>query len=85
MIKHDEKSNGQSWELEVTCKSKEYLDAIVEAILSFGMFDFDVEVVEWFSETDGRYLVLIYGSWFSNLNKLSKKLAKIENKLDNFK
>lgn len=33
MIKSDENSNAQSWELEISCKNKKYLDAVVKAIL----------------------------------------------------
>ena len=28
MIKLDEKSNAQAWELEVTCRNKKYLDEV---------------------------------------------------------
>ena len=85
MIKSDEKSNAQCWELEVTCKNKKYLDAVVEAILKYGMINFEVENVECISndgEWDGRYLVLMWCSWFNNLKNISKDLAKIEKRLE---
>ena len=81
MINTDEKSNGQSWELEVTCKNKKYLDAVVKAILKYGMIEFQVTTVECFHthpEWDGRYLVLMWCSWFHNLKDIAKDLAKIE-------
>jgi len=86
MIKSDIKSNAQNWELEVTCKNKKYLEAVVKAILKYGMIDFEVENVECISNSDvwdGRYLVLMSCSWFSNLKAISNDLAKIENKLNN--
>ena len=81
MIKEDEKSNSQSWELEVTCKNKEYLDKVVKAILKYGMINFEVECVECLSNMDGwdgRYTVLMWCSWFNNLSKLAKDLKRIE-------
>ena len=85
MINTDEKSNAQSWELEVTCKNKIYLDAVVEAILSYGMIEFEVRSVECLSNVDGwdgRYTVLMWCSWFSILKNIAKDLAKIEKKLE---
>jgi len=86
MIHIDEKTNAQGWELEVACKNKKYLKAVVKAILKYGMIDFEVETVEYsgYNETewDGRYTVLMWGSWFSILKNVSKDLAKIEKKLD---
>jgi len=85
MIKSDEKSNAQSWELEVTCKNKEYLDAVVGAILKRNTINFEVEnidVTSSYEKFNGRYLVLIWSSWFSNLKDLVKDLAKIERNLD---
>jgi hypothetical protein len=85
MIKTDEKSNAQSWELEITCKNKRYLDAVIGAILKYGMIDFEVECVEFFShpdEKDGRYTVFMWCSWFHNLKSIAKDLAKIEKELD---
>jgi len=85
MINSDEKSNAQTWELEVTCKNKKYLDAVVGAILSHGMIEFEVRIVECHSNHegwDGSYTVLMWCSWFSNLKSISKDLAKIEKKLD---
>ena len=86
----NENSNAQSWELEITCKNKKYLDAVVAAILKYGMMNFQVESTECFSNVDengnpswdGRYLVLIWCSWFDNLAKLSNDLAAIENKFE---
>lgn len=88
MIKVDEKSNGQSWELEVTCKNKKYLDAVVNAILSYGMIEFEVRSVECLSNEDGwdgRYTVLMWCSWFYHLKDIAKDLAKIEKKFEEFK
>jgi len=85
MIKTDEKSNAQSWELEVTCKNKLYLDAVVGAILKYGMINFEVESVDCHSNEDGwdgNYTVLMWCSWFNNLKSISKDLANIEKKLD---
>ena len=63
MIKSDDKSNAQSWELEVTCKNKKYLDAVVDALLKYGMINFEVECVEGNPDHegvwDGRYVVLM--------------------------
>ena len=84
MIKVDEKSNAQSWELEVTCKNKKYLDEVVKAILSYGMIDFKVENVECLSNYDGWeciYTVFMWCSWFNNLANISKDLKKIEKRL----
>jgi hypothetical protein len=85
MVNTDEKSNAQSWELEITCKNKKYLDAVVKAVLKYGMMNFEVESIECTTNHehwDGRYLVLIWCSWFSNLSDLAKDLAKIEKKLE---
>lgn len=84
MIKVDENSNAQSWELEVTCKNKKYLDAVVNAILKYGMIDFQVENTECISNTDvydGRYTVFMWCSWFNNLKNIATDLADIENSL----
>jgi len=48
MIKFDEKSNAQSWKLEVTCKNKKYLEEVVKVILKYGMVDFNVENIDFF-------------------------------------
>lgn len=89
MLELDEKSNANAWELEITCKNKEYLDKVVLAILEIGMLSFKVENVECIGnhpEWDGRYTVLIWCHWFSNLHKLTSKLKKIESKfIDNGK
>ena len=85
MINTDEKSNAQSWELEVTCKNKKYLDAVVAAILKYGMIDFEVTNVECITNDeywDGRYIVFMWCSWFNNLRKISKDLWKIEKKFE---
>ena len=85
MINTDEKSNTQSWELEVTCKNKEYLNQIVSIILSVGIIEFEVNTVDgYFNEDDvweGRYLVLLWCSGFTNLNHVSKEFAQIEDSL----
>jgi hypothetical protein len=88
MINTDEKSNAQSWELEVTCKNKEYLKEIVSVILSYGMINFQVENVEFHNYDDSfeaRYLVLMWGSWFHILGNISKELSEIEDKFENLK
>ena len=84
MIKLDEKSNAQSWELEITCKNKKYLDEVVKAVLSYGMIDFEVENVECLSSSDGwegRYTVFMWCSWFNILASISNDLKKIEKSL----
>lgn len=84
MIKLDEKSNAQSWELEITCKNKKYLDEVVKAILKYGMIDFEVNNTECLSNTDewdGRYTVLMWCSWFNNLKNITTDLAEIEERL----
>lgn len=87
MIKVDPESNAQAWELEVTCKNKEWLEEIVSAILRYGMIEFEVNTVglphhtepgEW----DGRYTVFMWCSWFGNLNNITKDLAEIEARFD---
>lgn len=86
MIKSDATSNAQSWELDVTCKNKKYLDSVVGAILSYGMIDFQVECVECLSNHDGwegRYTVLMWCSGFGNLKEIAGDLAKIEKEFEN--
>lgn len=87
MINTDEKSNAQSWELEVTCKNKNYLDEVVKAILKYGMINFEVNNVDGYmnckDEWEGRYVVLMWCSWFANLKDIANDLAEIEKKLDN--
>jgi hypothetical protein len=86
MINTDEKSNAQSWELEVTCKNREYLNRVVEAILKHGMIEFEVNLVEGCGNHEGvwegRYTVLMWCSWFSNLKNMVDDLAEIEKELD---
>jgi hypothetical protein len=85
MIKTDENSNAQSWELEITCKNKKYLDEVVKAILKYGMINFEVNVGDCITnheEWDSRYIVLIWCSWFSNLAGISNDLAEIEKRLE---
>jgi hypothetical protein len=86
MIKTDGESNAQSWELEVTCKDKKYLKAVVKAILKYGLINFEVESVDFHhlheGGWDGRYTILMWSSWFNNLAAISKDLAKIEKKLE---
>lgn len=86
MIKTDKNSNAQTWELEIACKNKKYLDEVVKAILKYGNLNFEVEVGDCITnheEWDGRYSVLIWCSWFANLADISKDLAEIEEKLEN--
>ena len=86
MINTDEHSNAQSWELEVICKNKKFLNAVIKAVLKYGMIEFEVNVVEYTAwqddEWDARYTVLMWCSWFHILSSVSKDLAKIEKKLD---
>ena len=77
MIKTDTNSNAQSWELEIICKNKQYLDEVVNAILKYGVMNFEVENIELC-----RYSVLIWCSWFNNLKSISNDLAEIEKRLD---
>ena len=83
MIKLDENSNANPWELEIVCKNKQYLDAVVEAILKYGSISFEVEVGECITnidEWDSRYIVLIWSNWFSSLAKICIDLSVIEEK-----
>ena len=86
MDRTDEKSNAQSWELEVTCKNKKYLNKVVKAILKYGLINFEVESVDFHhlhgGGWEGRYTVFMWSSWFHNLSDISKDLAKIEKKLE---
>lgn len=86
MLKMDDKSNAQSWELEITCKNKKYLDEVVKAILKYGMINFEVVNIEcltnYDNKWDGRYTVLMWCSWFSNLAKISNDLSSIEKKFE---
>ena len=85
MIKTDINSNAQSWELEITCKNKKYLDAVVAAILKYGMINFEVQSIDCIAtqpEWDGRYVVLIWCSWFKNLRDIALDLGEIEKLLD---
>jgi hypothetical protein len=88
MIKLDENSKAQSWELEVTCKDRVYLNEVVTAILKYGIINFEVEVVESYTNHDdddkreGSYTVLMWCSWFSNLGDIANDLKEIENRLE---
>jgi len=80
MEKMNESSNAQAWELEVTCKNKEILTEVVNAIMSFNVIDFSVDNVDIDGE-NSRYLVFMSCSWFNNLKLLCDKLAEIEERL----
>lgn len=85
MIKVDEKSNAQSWELEVTCKSKKYLDAIMKVLKKYGMVEFEVNMVDvnyTHPEWCARYTVLMWCCGFNNLANLSRDLKKVEKKMN---
>ncbi len=86
MIKTDEKSNAQTWELEVTCKNRKYLEEVVMAILKYGMIEFEVTSVEGCGNHEGvwegRYTVLLWCSWFNNLKNIVDDLAGIEERLE---
>lgn len=87
MMKLNENSKSQSWELEVTCKNREYLNEVVKAILKYGMMNFEVNSVECHGNHEvweGSYTVLIWCSWFSNLGDIAKDLKKIEKRLENY-
>ena len=82
MIKSDLNSQANPWELEVLCKNRDYLNKVIEAILSFGHFNFEVETIEITSnhpEFQGIYTGLVAGSWLSNSHDLAEKLSIIEN------
>ena len=86
MIFENEKSNAQSWELEISCKNKKYLDAVVKLLLKHGMINFQVTNIDCIGtepKWDGRYLVMIWCAWFHNLNDITRGLARIENKFEN--
>ena len=84
--KENEKSNAQAWELEVCCKNKKYLDAVVKAILEDGTINFAVELIEiimsYEDGFDARYTVIMEGSWFNSLNKITEKFKSIEKKFE---
>lgn len=85
MVKGNEDSNAQNWELEIVCRNKKYLDAVITAVLKYGMLNFEVKVIDYNLNHDcydGRYLVLIWCSWFNNLTNLSIDLSEIEKKLN---
>ncbi len=86
MINSDVQSNAQAWELEVVCKNSEYLNAVIKAILKYGMINFEVRVEDYSAyqdnKFDGRYTVLMWCSWFDNLYRLSKDLSKIETRFE---
>ncbi len=88
MINVDEKSNAQSWELEVVCKNRKYLKAVVKAILKYGIIQFEVNACDDVmgdtnDDFDGHYTVLMWCSWFNNLKNITQDLAKIEKKYEN--
>jgi hypothetical protein len=85
MIKTDEKSNAQAWELEVTCKNRRYLKEVVAAILEYGIIEFEVNSIEGCGNSEGiwegSYTVLMWCSWFHNLKNITDCLAEIEERL----
>jgi hypothetical protein len=89
MLKTDEKSNAQCWELEVTCKNRQYLNKVVKAILKYGHIEFEVNTVELYQDHEGvfngNYLVFIWCSWFHNLSDIANDLKEIERKFEDFK
>ena len=86
MINAEPKSNAQSWELEVACKNRKYLNAVIKEILKDGFIEFEVtleDILHSHEEgMDGRYLVLMWGTWFNRLAHISKKLSKIEKRFE---
>lgn len=78
----NENSNAQSWELEVVCKNRKYLNAIIGVILEQKCLNFKAVCVDMIANDDARYLVLVWGHWFGNLKNLTKQFAKIENRLE---
>ena len=85
MDKKNENSNAQSWELEIVCKNKKYLDKVVIALLEIGIIDFAVEQIENYSDykgIEGRYTVFMSCAWFHNLKSVARKLNRIEKELD---
>lgn len=86
MTEQDKKSNSQNWELEVVCKSSEYLKAVVTSLLHLNVIDFSVELTginrNYDDDFCGRYTVFIKCSWFHNLASVAKNLNKIEKKFE---
>jgi hypothetical protein len=89
MIKADENSNAQCWELEIACKNIFYKNAVVDALKDFGMLSYEVEVGERLcsltkdpADWNSRYTILIWCSWFNNLAPLALRLEKIERELE---
>lgn len=87
MVHQDVKSKAQCWELEVVCKSKEYLGRVVQAVIKYGCINFEVNVEDFIPteeghDNDGSYTVLMWCSWFNNLSFLSTDLMKIEEELE---
>ena len=81
-------SNAQSWELEVVCKNKQYMIDIVDYLSKDGVYNFGVEIIEYHApsedESDGKYIVFVSCSWFSNIHCLALKLEEIEKKHEKF-
>jgi len=87
MLKGNNDSKAQNWELEVVCKNKKYMGAIVKAIVKIGKIGFEVEVGECFQTDpsfDASYNVLMWCSWFINLGDVAKELVRIESKFEQY-
>lgn len=84
----NKESNAQDWELNVVCKNKKYMKAIIEVLIDIGSIDYEVETVDYSAYADGdwdsRYVIYMSSCWFSNLAPLTKKLSKIEKKFEKF-
>ena len=86
MINIDTKTKAQGWELEVVCKNRTYLNEVVNAILKYGMINFEVNNIDgsynYDGEFEGSYTVLMWCHWFHNLSNIAKDLEEIEKRLD---
>lgn len=90
MIKGNEDSQAQSWELEVICKNKKYCDAVIKTLLNHGWVDFEVTSLQpkgkdrdtglW----EGSYSILMWSHWFTNLASLTADLKDIEHELEEY-
>ena len=85
MVNSDTKSNANLWELEILCVNHEHLKEVIDAIVSHGCINFEVDTVGFSYIHDGsfqgRYTVLAWCSGFDRLADFSKQLKKIEKKL----
>jgi hypothetical protein len=81
MIKQNVNSNAQSWELEIVCKNKQYLERIVLALLEASNINFEVERT-CNDRLEDIWTIFMWSSWFDNLSFIANKLDKIEEELE---